>query len=192
MIKNITNHYSRRGLWSLFLLCAFPLHLWTLFLAFRDISWLWERTNLFDAIGSLSYGLVFAFLESLLVFGITVLAGYLISNRWSEEKRIILLGTFVWVLALWSIFFQVANLQEWNLSAGMLTMIAGSGHPLRNLYILALLIVLPSVIVPSGLILFSEKFFQFLMDLQDRLSLLTMAYLFFDAFALCIVIYRNL
>jgi hypothetical protein len=192
MIKNITNHYSRRGLWSLFLLCAFPLHLWTLFLAFRDISWLWERTNLFDAIGSLSYGLVFAFLESLLVFGITVLAGYLISNRWSEEKRIILLGTFVWVLALWSIFFQYANLQEWNLSAGMLTMIAGSGHPLRNLYILALLIVLPSVIVPSGLILFSEKFFQFLMDLQDRLSLLTMAYLFFDAFALCIVIYRNL
>jgi hypothetical protein len=192
MIKNITNHYSRRGLWSLFLLCAFPLHLWTLFLAFRDISWLWERTNLFDAIGSLSYGLVFAFLESLLVFGITVLAGYLISNRWNEEKRIILLGTFVWVLALWSIFFQVANLQEWNLSAGMLTMIAGSGHPLRNLYILALLIVLPSVIVPSGLILFSEKFFQFLMDLQDRLSLLTMAYLFFDAFALCIVIYRNL
>lgn len=192
MIKNITNHYSRRGLWSLFLLCAFPLHLWTLFLAFRDISWLWERTNLFDAIGVLSYGLVFAFLESLLVFGITVLAGYLISNRWSEEKRIILLGTFVWVLALWSIFFQVANLQEWNLSAGMLTMIAGSGRPLRNLYILALLIVLPSVIVPSGLVLFSEKFFRFLVDLQDRLSLLTMAYLFFDAFALCIVIYRNL
>lgn len=176
----------------MFLLCAFPLHLWTLFLAFRDISWLWERTNLFDAIGTLSYALVFAFVESLLVFGITVLAGYLISSRWSEEQRIILLGTFVWVLALWSIFFQYANLQEWNLSAGMLTMIAGSGHPLRNLYILALLIVLPSVIVPSALVLFSEKFFQFLMDLQDRLSLLTMVYLFFDAFALCIVIYRNL
>jgi hypothetical protein len=192
MIKNIINHYSRRGLWSLFLLCAFPLHLWTLFLALRDISWLWERTNLFDAIGVLSYGLVFAFVESLLVFGIAALAGYLISNRWSEEKRIILLGTFVWVLALWSIFFQYANLQEWNLSTGMLAMIAGSGRPLRNLYILAVLIVLPSVIIPAGLVLFSEKFFKFLVDLQDRLSLLTVAYLFFDAFALCMVIYRNL
>jgi hypothetical protein len=192
MIKNIINHYSRRGLWSLFLLCAFPLHLWALFLALRDISWLWERTNLFDAIGVLSYGLIFAFVESLLVFGIAALAGYLISNRWSEEKRIILLGTFVWVLALWSIFFQYANLREWNLSADMLTMIAGSGHPLRNLYILAVLVVLPSVLVPAGLVLFSEKFFKFLVDLQDRLSLLTMAYLFFDAFALCIVIFRNL
>jgi hypothetical protein len=176
----------------LFLLCAFPLHLWTLFLALRDISWLWERTNLFDAIGVLSYALVFAFVESLLVFGIAALAGYLISNRWSEEKRIILLGTFVWVLALWSIFFQYANLQEWNLSTGMLAMIAGSGRPLRNLYILSVLIVLPSVIIPVGLVLFSEKFFQFLVELQDRLSLLTMAYLFFDAFALCMVIYRNL
>jgi hypothetical protein len=192
MIKNIINHYSRRGLWSLFLLCAFPLHLWTLFLAFRDISWLWERTNLFDAIGVLSYGLVFAFVESLLVVGIAALAGYLISNHWSEEKRIILLGAFVWVLALWSIFFQNANLHEWNLSPGMLAMIAGSGHPLRNLYILAVLIVFPSVIVPAGLVLFSEKFFKFCVDSQDRLSLLTTVYLFFDAFALCIVIYRNL
>jgi hypothetical protein len=192
MIKNIINHYSRRGLWSLFLLSAFPLHLWTLFLALRDISWLWERTNLFDAIGVLSYALVFAFVESLLVFGIAALAGYLISKRWSEEKRIILLGTFVWVLALWSIFFQYANLQEWNLSTGMLTMIAGSGRPLRNLYILAVLIVLPSVMIPAGLVLFSEKFFKFLVDLQDRLSLLTMAYLFFDVLALCVVIVRNL
>jgi hypothetical protein len=192
MIKNIINHYSRRGLWSLFLLCAFPLHLWTLFLALRDISWLWERTNLFDAIGVLSYGLVFAFVESLLVFGVVALAGYLISNRWSEEKRIILLGTFVWVLALWSIFFQYTNLQEWKLSTDMLTMIAGSGRPLRNLYILAVLIVVPSVIVPAALVLFSEKIFKFLVDLQDRLSLLTMVYLFFDALALCIVILRNL
>ncbi len=192
MIKNIINHYSRRGLWSLFLLCAFPLHLWTLFLAFRDISWLWERTNLFDAIGVLSYGLVFAFVESVLVFGIAALAGYLISNRWSEEKRIILLGTFVWVLALWSIFFQYSNLQESNLSSGMLTMIAGSGHPLRNLYILAVLAILTSVIVPAGLVLFSEKFFQFCINVMDRLSLLTMAYLFFDVFALCILIFRNL
>ena len=192
MIKNIINHYSRRGLWSLFLLCAFPLHLWTLFLAFRDISWLWERTNLFDAIGVLCYGLVFAFVESVLLFGVAALAGFLISNRWSEERRIMLLGAFVWVLAVWSIFFQYANLQEWNLSQGILAIIAGSGHPLRNLYILAVLIVLPSVIVPAGLILFSEKFFKFLVDLQDRLSLLTMAYLFFDALALCVLIVRNL
>jgi hypothetical protein len=96
------------------------------------------------------------------------------------------------VLAVWSIFFQYANLNEWNLSAGMLTMIAGSGHPLRNLYILTTLTVIPSVIVPAALVLFSEKFFQFWLDLQDRLSLLTMAYLFFDALALCVVIVRNL
>jgi len=44
----------------LFLISAFPLHVWTLLLAFRDFSWLTERTNLWDAIGVLSYGLIYA------------------------------------------------------------------------------------------------------------------------------------
>ena len=66
----ITQRYTRQGLWSLFLMCAFPLHAWTLILAFRDISWLTDRTNAWDAVGVTSYGLVFAFVESMVLFGV--------------------------------------------------------------------------------------------------------------------------
>lgn len=47
-------------------MCAFSLHLWALILIFRDVSWVAERINMWDAIGVASYGLVLAFIESLI------------------------------------------------------------------------------------------------------------------------------
>src|SRR5512141_1446140 len=74
-----TGRYTRQGLWSLFLMCAFPLHVWALILAFRDVSWVTERTNSWDAVGVVAYGLLFTLVESVLVFGIMTLLGFLIS-----------------------------------------------------------------------------------------------------------------
>ena len=92
--------YSKSGLWSLFLICAFPLHIWTFILAFRDFSWVSERTNSWDAVGVVSYGLVFAFIESLMIFLIATLMGFLISQKWEEKQRITLLGTLVTIARL--------------------------------------------------------------------------------------------
>src|SRR5512143_2388513 len=78
----IARRYSRQGLWSLFLMCALPLHAWTLILAFRDLSWLTDRTNAWDAVGVLSYGLLFALVESVLLFGMVVLLGLIVPRRW--------------------------------------------------------------------------------------------------------------
>ena len=75
MATFITRRYSRQGLWSLFLTCAFPLHFWTLILVFRDISWLTDRTNAWDAIGVASYGMIFAFTESVVIFLVAALLG---------------------------------------------------------------------------------------------------------------------
>ena len=63
MAKLILGRYTRQGLWTLFLMCALPLHIWTLILAFRDLPWLTDRTNAWDAFGVMSYGLIFALVE---------------------------------------------------------------------------------------------------------------------------------
>ena len=97
----LTERYSRQGLWSLFLMCAFPLHVWALLLAFRDISWLTERTNAWDAIGVLSYGVMFALIESVFVFAVIVLLGLLVPASWSKDKRTGLLAVLVLILAAW-------------------------------------------------------------------------------------------
>src|SRR5512141_2477039 len=88
-------------------MCAFPLHAWTLILAFRDISWLTDRTNAWDAVGVTSYGLVFAFVESLVLFALMVLLGYVVSGRWQPERRVALLSLLALLASLWAMIGQL-------------------------------------------------------------------------------------
>jgi hypothetical protein len=187
-----TKLYSRQGLWSLFLMCAFPLHFWTLLLAFRDISWLTERSNFWDAIGVVSYGLLFAFVESLIVFLIVALLGLLVSTKWEEPRRIALLSLLVFILSLWAMYGQAYFI--WNLTpAGwVLRLAAQSGHPYRYLFGITLIEVIPTVAIPAFLVLYWEKFFRFVQEAIDRFSLLTSLYLVLDIFGLVIVVIRNI
>jgi len=183
--------YSRQTLWSLFLMCAFPLHAWTILLAFRDLSWVAERTNMWDAIGVLSYGLIFAFVESLIIFVVAVLLGFLVSRHWAQDRRVVLVGTLVLVTALWSMFSQYYFLGELSLPENVNRFIVLSGHPVRLIYAFFLPLVGLSAFIPTLLILQSDKGYGFFQGLVDRLTLLTWFYLFFDLVALVIVLIRN-
>src|SRR3972149_6026554 len=57
----MSKQYSKKGLWTLFLMCAFPLHVWAFILSFMDFSWVAERTNTWDALGVISYGFSLSF-----------------------------------------------------------------------------------------------------------------------------------
>jgi hypothetical protein len=60
------------------------------------------------------------------------------------------------------------------------------------MYLLAFLIVLPSVLVPALWVARSDKALGTLRELIDRLSLLASFYLFFDLVGIVIVIIRNI
>ena len=98
---SITRRYSIQGLWSLFLMCAFPLHLWAMILIFRDMSWVIERTNVWDAIGVGSYGMIRAFVESVVVFVIFTVLGFLTPANWMIDRRIAFLSLLVILLSAW-------------------------------------------------------------------------------------------
>ncbi len=183
--------YSKQGLWSLFLICAFPFHLWTIILAFRDFSWVTERTNSWDAVGVLSYGLIFAFIESVAVFLVIVLLGFLISKKWGEDRRNALLGTLVLVASLWAMASYLYFMLQVTIPAETIAFLASLAHPLRFLYAVSLALAGITVAFPTYLVLRSEKFMQGLTGFFERLSLLTLFYLFFDFVGLVIVIIRN-
>ena len=183
--------YSKQGLWSLFLICAFPLHIWTIILAFRDYSWVTERTNSWDAVGVVSYGLIFAFIESVVIFLVMVLLGLLVSKKWGEERRIALLGTLVLIASLWAMVSYLYFMLEVSVPAETITYLVNLAHPLRFLYAISLAVAGVSVAIPAYLVLRSEKFLQGVRGLFERLSLLTLFYLFFDFVGLVIVIIRN-
>lgn len=192
MATSIKQRYSRQGLWSLFLVCAFPLHFWTLILAFRDISWLTERTNAWDAIGVASYGMIFAFTESLLIFLVVVLLGFLIPKRWQIDKRVAFLSLLILITAIWGMIGQLLFLWNIFLPPQAIQFLRGSSHPLRIIYMICLLVVTPTVLLPVYAFIRSNKAVMFMQNLVERLSLLTMFYLLFDLLALMIVIIRNI
>ncbi len=183
--------YSKQGLWSLFLMCAFPLHFWTLLLAFRDISWLTERSNLWDAIGVVSYGMVFAFVESVLVFIVTVLLGLLVSRNWSVERRVALLSILVLIASIWAMLGQLYFLLGISMPVSIIQPLFRSGHPIRYFYLALLVFVTPSIALPTYSVLQTDKGFKRAQDFIERITLLAAFYLFFDLIGLVIVILRN-
>jgi hypothetical protein len=183
--------YSKQSLWSLFLICAFPLHLWTIILALRDFSWVSERTNSWDAVGVLSYGLIFTFIESVAVFLVATLLGFLISKKWNEDRRVTLMGLLVLIASIWAMVNYLYFMLNLSIPGETVLFIAGLAHPLRFIYAVALALVGLTVALPTFFMLRSEKFVKGVQGLFERLSLLTLFYLFFDVVGLVIVIVRN-
>jgi hypothetical protein len=172
-------------------MCAFPFHLWTLILGFRDIGWLTERTDAWDAVGVVSYGLVFAFFESLLFFAAVLLLGFLLPRRWDAGRRLSLLFVLVLVLCAWAILSQLFFLTGASLPGFLLTSLAGASHPLRLIYLLALLLVTPTVALPALFVLRSGRAVPILRAVIERLSVLSAFYLFFDVIGLVVIVIRN-
>ena len=192
LLNSITNRYTKQGLWSLFLMCVFPFHLWTLILVFRDMSWIIKRTNVWDAIGNGSYAMIYAFIESLVIFCVLTLLGLITPKQWDVNKRVAFMTVLLFTTAIWGMVSQL--LYIWNiwLPAPMVQFIADTGRPVVMLYILSLAIVVPTVALPVYIFVKSKKALPSTLDLMDRLSTLSMLYLFFDLIGLVIVIIRNI
>ena len=189
---NTPKRYSKQGLWRLFLVCAFPTHVWTIILVLRDFSWLTERTNAWDAVGVAAYGMIFALFEAGLLFATVVLLGFLLPKGWEEEKRISLLSTAILIISVWAILGQLYFLWGISVPEGVMHALAGQAHPLRILYAAVFVLVVPTVLPPLYLIFRSERARRFAGELFDRLALLTGLYLILDLLGLVIIITRNL
>ena len=191
MVNFITSRYSRQGLWSLFLICAFPLHLWTLILAFQDISWITERTNAWDAIGVVSYGMLFALVESTLIFLVLVLLGLITPWRWDSDRRVAFLAFLVLIVSLWGMISQLLFLWNVSLPASAIEYLRNSDHPVRITYAACLMVITPTVLLPAYSFLRTNKAVTVMQNLMERLSLLSMFYLVFDLLGVIIIVVRN-
>jgi hypothetical protein len=184
--------YSKQGLFTLFLICAFPTHVWTFILVFKDFSMLISRlVGIWGAIGVLAYGLLFALIESIFVLLVAALAGFLISPRWKESQRIALLGFLVTITMLWEIFAQACFIWNLHVPARMALFLALFHLPFGFYYAIILIGVTATTLVPVLLILRNAKFYNFVRNVIERITLLSEFYLFFDVMALIVVIVRN-
>ena len=184
--------YNALGLFQLFAVTAFPVHLWALLMAFRDVSWVAERTRAADAVGVVAYALLFALLETAAVFILLLVLDFLLPASWKMEKRNALLGSLLLVVSLWAMLGQLYFLRGASLGGLVLAFLVGSDHPLRVILAVEVPLVIISVALPALAILRSKKFLNVVIDLFDRVMILSALYLLFDLIGIVFVIVRNL
>ena len=190
-MTKISSKFNRGELIKLFLIVAFPLHVWTILMTLRDVGWVAEGRTVSGAIGFSAYVLTYTLIESLALFGGILLVGLLISKKWSKVQRMVSLGLVATVLSSWSIIEQIILVLLYSQMVRALSGFALLGSsPWLGLVLLGLLVTL-SFALPIFLALRSEKFTRNVLSIFDRLSLLSGLYLFFDFVAIIILIVRN-
>jgi hypothetical protein len=175
----------------LFLTVVFPIHIWTAVLYLRDFQWVAERTNIWDAIGVGSYGLVYAFSESIIVSIILLTTSLLIPTSWDEKKRFATLWIFFMVTAFWAILNQLFFILEMQIPLIIIRFLASRNHPLRLLYGALGTLVFLSLLSPFYLIARKKRAIEWIVNTANRISLLSIFYLFLDFLGLVIIIIRN-
>lgn len=161
-------------------------------MAFRDLSWLTERTNLWDAIGVASYGMLFAFVESVLLFLVVILVGLVIPKQWHSDRRITFLALLILITSAWGMMSQLLFLWNISLPPMAIQFLRSSHHPLRVLYAGSLVIVASTVLLLVFLFVRLKTSVALMQNIMERISLITVLYLLFDVLGLVIVLIRNI
>lgn len=172
-----------------FLIVGFPLHVWALLMVFRDIEFVAERTEMWDAIGYAGYTMMFTLAESLILAVIVWALSLLLPRNWSNQRALSISGSAFLVLAGASIVdmaFHAFN--EARISRQYL-------YGLENFTALTYALIAAAVVVGTALSAFlilktkwGEKAFA---EIFDRIILLGYFYLFLDLAGIIIVILRN-
>jgi hypothetical protein len=142
-------------------------------------------------VGVGSYGLMIAFVESILVFFCAVILSFILPKNWDELKINSLIGVFVLLTAIWTIIGQLFFLLEIRFPVSAIQAIASYEHPLWILYGWTLMFVGPSVLLSAYFVMFNEGIRKLLFSFFERLTTLTSLYLFFDVCGMIIVVIRN-
>jgi hypothetical protein len=183
--------FTRSDWFRLFLICAFPLHLWTLLMLFRDINWVAERTSMWDAIGFSGYALLYALLESILLTGFVALLSLMLPRGWNKILRMLVLSLTAFVLSGWSIVEQLILIVFY----GRLRHFGIANPWLANRWawgsIFVVVIVL-SMAVPILMMRGNSKLQEKINAFLDRLTILSGLYLFLDVVGIVIIIIRNI
>jgi hypothetical protein len=194
MLKNrsfFAQAYTRKSLFQLFMLCVFPIHAWALLMGFRDFSWVALRTNVWDALGLLSYSMAFALVETTGIFLILVVFGFLIPSRIDPEKRLALLGSAFLVVAIWAILGQIYSWMQYPLSGWLMNLLSRTHHPFRYLWSTVFLLVSISAILPLLSISRQEKLRRTIIEIFDRISTVSSLYVLLDIIGIVIIAIRN-
>jgi hypothetical protein len=185
--------FTFQRLANLFLVSAFPFHLWVIIMLLNDYSWITERSGVDSFVGVASLAMVYAFVESVILFALLLVVSLLLPWKWTGERVFTVLGFVALWTPIWDMLNQVMRHTEINSPAFITMWLFSTGHPVRYGYILLAAVVLVVVTTTAAgiwLTSFNQKFRQWAHSFLDRITLLSALYLVLDVVGLVIIIIR--
>ncbi len=169
---------SREDLFYAYVACSLPIFLWAFYKLFRDTpAWI-LRMSVLDILSVLAYSLAISVLESLIIWGLFVLLGFLLPEARFRRKFVPLVMAITLVSAIWAVNaqFNYAEVFDWSFSEAL---------PWLVLSIF-------TIIVGYLLVLRSDRLANLIYKLVKGLSVLTSVYIILGLIGIVVVIFRNL
>lgn len=177
-IKPTSEGAAARSSWRqdalpLFLMTAFPIHLWSYFNFMREFpAWL-ARLSTADLIATIGFSQMMPLIESAIVFVLLLIVAVFLS-RWLEtDRRLAVLFSALLISSAWAVVFHVIvdSIRHWRLE------------------FLALgLVYLATLGLPIWLIVRSKRVAAGVNDALERLNVLSAVYIAVDMLCLLVVI----
>lgn len=188
-------HFRKGDFFKFFLVVCMPVHFWAIFMALQDLEWMVGRSYFWEFIGYLAYILLIALLESAFLSAIFLLAGLLLPKAWREGANLAVLSA--WALAV--LLAGIANqyyffLDVHNKSANPY-IVRGLDYVYYYdtlVFVVLMLLILLAAALPPLLFPSTSRLRGIMLDLIERIGLLSSIFLFLDAVGLLIILYRNL
>jgi len=172
-LKFLRKRFSPQDLMHVFVLCAFPIHVWSIIIMLRNVpSWILYMSG-DDIVGSVAYHLMFTIFETLLIYLIILVIGLLIPKRWLPEPFLTTCAVLLIELSIMAIVFQHL-VQQYS--------------PLRWMFVACLMTLAISLIIVPRI----SKLQKITRLVAERLTILTFLYVFLDIIGVIVVIARNL
>lgn len=181
--KQVHRQHSR----LLFLFVVFPIHFWSILTQLYQL----QDITFAEVLGRAGYALLFAFVESCLVFLVVWLVYRLLCQLLAACTALALSGWSYLLIALARIAVQAYAMLNKSGTALWLRLLGVASRSGMIGFAAVILIILVLVMLPAILFLRSNKALDIFITTAERLVLLSSLYLILDGIGLIVVIVRN-
>lgn len=162
----------------MFAVCALPIFLWAFYSFLYAFPGFVLQLSVWDLIGTLSYTLAFALIESLVVSIPFLLLAILLPAWLFKDRMVVLTALIIGISSLWMIYanYHLINLAEVDFIPTL---------PSLALYLL-------SLALPITLVLRSTRVERFVQAVVQRVAVLVYVYAALASVGVVIIIIRNI
>jgi hypothetical protein len=165
---------------KLFLVCAFPIHVWAYISLLNDIPAMQLQVSILHILSIASYVLTFAFFESVFIFGLILLVFLFLPERLFELKLVHLVAILIITISISLSFIHLYD--YWEIES----------LSFADWIVLWVLIGLFILITSLYLLTRTQRAQTILQSGIDRLAVLSLVYISLDILSLFVITGRNL